>query len=129
MDRYTFPGYPAFLERAAEELGLVPSPARGSSPGPLAAMANLCAQASTAEAAHVDEILAEAATFRDRLLVAARAAGLMLSEVVQASTAAATEPPPAAPPAPARSPRDPGTRGLQAARPLTDPDTNRPGPP
>lgn len=84
MDRYTFPGYPAFLERAAEDLGFVPALAGWASPGPLAAMANLCAQASTAEAAHVAEILAEAAALRDRLLVATRAAELMLADVARA---------------------------------------------
>jgi hypothetical protein len=117
LDRYTFPGYPAFLERAAEELGLAPSPAGGSSPGPLAALANLCAQASTAEAAHVAEILAEAATFRDRLLVAARAAGLMLAEVTQARSA--TEP---EPPAPAPLP----DRVAEPARPRHTRPPNRP---
>ncbi len=88
MDRYTFPGYPAFLERAAEDLGL--APAGRSAPGPLAAMANLCAQASTAEPAHVPEILAEAAAHRDHLLVAARAAGLMLADVASRAVGAAT---------------------------------------
>ena len=91
MNHYIFPGYPAFLERAAEDLGLAPS---GSSPGPLAAMANLCAQASTAEAAHVAEILAEAASLRDRLLVATRAAGLMLAEVAEARSSDGGSPPP-----------------------------------
>ena len=99
MDRYTFPGYPAFLERAAEELGLAPATLGRSAPGPLSAMANLCAQASTAEQAHVAEILAAAGAFRDRLRVAARAAELMLAEVERVRTAVAAEPPPTAPPA------------------------------
>lgn len=108
MDRYAFPGYPAFVERAASELGIAPAPSGGPSPGPLAALANLCAQASTAESAHVAEILAAAGAFRDRLLVAARAAELMLAEVERARSAAPATAAPAdgaAGPARPRSPR------------------------
>jgi hypothetical protein len=122
LDRYTFPGYPAFLERAAEELGLAPSAHGRSSPGPLAAMANLCAQASTAEPAHVAGILAEAGAFRDRLRVAARAAELMLAEVTRARTAVAAGPPPTAPPVDhAGEPARP-----RPARPATRPNSYRP---
>jgi hypothetical protein len=119
--RYTFPGYPAFLERAAEELGLAPMLLGRSSPGPLASMANLCAQASTAEPAHVAAILAEAGAFRDRLRVAARAAELMLAEVEQARTAVAAEPPPPAPPVNhAEGPARP-----RPTRPISRPNSHR----
>ncbi len=118
MDRYTFPGYPAFLARAASDLGLAPPPSGGAPPGPLAAMANLCAQASTAEAAHVAEILAEALAFRDRLLVAARAAELMLAEVSRARSAE-----PVGPPAGPR--RD---HAEESARPRHPRPSNRPTP-
>jgi hypothetical protein len=85
LDHSTFSGFPVFLERAAKELGLGTSHARTTPPAALAAMANLCAQASTASPVHALAILKEAAAFRDRLLVAARAAELMLDEVEQAS--------------------------------------------
>ncbi len=85
MDRSSFAGFPAFLERAAGELGLGTSHARATPPAELAEMANLCAQASTAKPEHVSAILKEAAKFRDRLLVAARAAELILEEVARTS--------------------------------------------
>jgi hypothetical protein len=110
LNNYIFIGYPAFLERAAEDLGL--DPAGRSAPGPLAAMANLCAQASTAEPAHVPEILAEAAAHRDHLLGAARAAGLMLADVAQARSADLGSAPP--------------RRAEEAVRPRPSRPSNRP---
>lgn len=110
MDRYIFPGYPAFLERATEDMGLALS--GRAVPGPLAAMANLCAQASTAEPPHVPEILARAAAHRDDLLVAARAADLMLTEVERARSADSGQAPP--------------QRGEEAARTRSSRPSNRP---
>jgi hypothetical protein len=78
---YVFPGYPAFLESAAAELGRPESawPARRIMQ--LTALANLCAQAADGDPAHVEGILAKAAEFRDQLATALRAAELMLLDV------------------------------------------------
>jgi hypothetical protein len=81
MGRSAFPGYPAFLELAAGNLGVPNSVARGSPPRQLATLANLCAQASTAEPGHKAMILAEARILRDGLIVAAGAAELMIADV------------------------------------------------
>jgi hypothetical protein len=81
MGRSAFPGFPAFLERAAELLGFAPARVRGSPPAALATLSNLCAQASTSEPGHVSQILEEAAILRDRLIVAAKAAELMMDDV------------------------------------------------
>lgn len=121
MDRYTFPGYPAFLARASEELGLASGPA-GSSAGLLGPMANLCGQASTAEPAHVPQILAEAAGFRDRLLVTARAAELMLTEVARARSDDGAE----ESPAPLPTDRHEGPARPRPARPSSRPSSHRP---
>jgi hypothetical protein len=120
LDHSTFSGFPAFLERAAKELGLDTSHARATPPTALAAMANLCAQASTASPAHAPAILKEAASFRDRLLVAARAAELMLDEVERASMLdAGTTPTP--------QPRhDEGTGRPRPSRPSNRPTSHRP---
>jgi hypothetical protein len=75
-----FPGFPAYLEAAAAEVGHPEAarPARRIST--LAAMANLCAQAALADEVHAAGILAKASEFRDQLLVAHRAAELMLAD-------------------------------------------------
>ncbi len=124
MDHSTFSGFPTFLERAAKELGLDTSHARATPPTALAAMANLCAQASTASPANAPAILKEAAGFRDRLLVAAKAAELMLDEVEQASMPG-TGPTPA--PSPAPQPRHDGdTLRPRPIRPSNRPTSHRP---
>jgi hypothetical protein len=92
MDRYIFPGFPDFLERAIGELGFPVPFARGRIPQALAGLANLCAQASDADRDHVAMILHEAALLRDQLLVASRAAELMLDEVTRARGALQAEP-------------------------------------
>jgi hypothetical protein len=81
MGRSAFPGFPAFLEHAAKLLGFAPALVSGAPPAALAALSNLCAQASTAEPRHVPQILEEAASLRDRLIVAAKAAELMMDDV------------------------------------------------
>ncbi len=81
MSSYVFPGYPAFLESAAAELGHPESAGPAGRIVPLTALANLCAQASHGDPAHVRGILAKAAEFRDQLAVALRAAELMLADV------------------------------------------------
>jgi hypothetical protein len=97
-----FPGFPAYLGRAAEELGYDPSLAAGAPPAALAAMANLCAQASTSGPGPAAAILGRAAALRDRLRVAARAAELMLDDVARATTPS-PEAEPEARPRPARA--------------------------
>ena len=81
MSSYVFPGYPAFLEAAAAELGRPESAVPARRIVPLTALADLCAQASRGEQAHVAGILAKAAEFRDQLATALRAAELMLASV------------------------------------------------
>ena len=81
MARHHFRGYPSFLAAAAEQFGHPEAalPARRNEA--LSALANLCAQASEADEAHVEGILAKAGEFRDQLRVASRAAELMLADV------------------------------------------------
>lgn len=81
MPRYSFPGFPKFLEAAAVELGRPEALAAARRINALAAVANLCAQAANAEDAHVVEILVNAAEYAEPLRVALRAADLMLAEV------------------------------------------------
>ena len=81
MSSYIFPGYPAFLEAAAAELGHPESADPARRIAPLTALANLCAQASHGDPAHVAGILAKAVEFRDQLATALRAAELMLASV------------------------------------------------
>jgi hypothetical protein len=84
VSNYTFPGYPSFLETAAQQIG------RPGAEGParcittLSALANLCAQASMADPAHVPAIMAKAGEFRDQLHAAYVAAELMIAEVDKA---------------------------------------------
>jgi hypothetical protein len=120
LEHSTFSGFPAFLRRAAEDLGLDPSHAEVAPPAALGAMANLCAQASTAAPGHATEILKEAVAFRDRLLVAARAAELMLGDVARPSSLAEC-------PAPASQPlHGEGPGRPRPARPSNRPTTLRP---
>jgi hypothetical protein len=81
LSAYVFPGYPIFLELAAEELGHPESAGPASRIVALTALANLCAQAAHGNPAHVEAILAKAAEFRDQLATALRAAELMLADV------------------------------------------------
>jgi hypothetical protein len=79
--KHPFPGFPAFLARAAAEIGRpeAADPARRITT--LAAVANLCAQAADAELAHVPAILAKATEFCDQLQAAWRAAELMIADL------------------------------------------------
>jgi hypothetical protein len=79
-----FPGFPVFLELAADQIGCPESAGPAGRIAILSALAHLCAQASLADDAHVPGILAKAAEFRDQLRAAALAADLMLAEVAQA---------------------------------------------
>jgi hypothetical protein len=92
VDRYIFPGYPDFVERAIEDLGFPVPFAWGRIPQTLAGLANLCAQASVADRDHVAMILREASLLRDQILVASMAAELMLEEVTRARGALQAEP-------------------------------------
>ncbi len=81
MSSYVFPGYPAFLDAAAAELGRPETAGPARRIATLTALANLCAQAAHGDRAHVEGILAKAAEFRDQLATALRAAELMLADV------------------------------------------------
>ncbi len=81
MTKPPFPGFPAFLEMAAVEIGRPEAAAPARRITTLAALANLCGQASQSDDAHVPSILAKAAEFRDQLHAAYRAAELMLADL------------------------------------------------
>ncbi len=81
---YVFPGHKSFSARAVSDLGLNAQTMKGKTPSALAALARLCAQASTAPPANVAGILLKAAAFRDQLLAAGHAADLMIAEVTLA---------------------------------------------
>lgn len=81
MPSYIFPGFPCFVDKAAEELGLSRSAGPAGRIRPLTDLANLCAQAAQGERSHVEAILARASEFRDHLATALRAAELMLADV------------------------------------------------
>lgn len=81
MARHHFPGFPAFLDAAAEQIGRPEAARPARQVGGLSALANLCAQAAVADASHVDGILEKAAEFRDQLHAAYLAADLMLADV------------------------------------------------
>lgn len=76
-----FPGYPLYLESAAQALGHPEAAGPARRVSTLAALANLCAQASIADSTAVPAILAKAEEFRDQLRIAAHAAELMLASV------------------------------------------------
>ena len=81
MQRYHFPGHPAFLDAAAAEIGRPESASAARRDATLHAVATLCAQAAEGEARHVPGILAEAHKLVDRLRASLRAAELMLDHV------------------------------------------------
>ncbi len=91
MSSYVFPGYPCFLESAAEELGHPESAASAGRIVPLTALANLCAQATQSDPAHAPGILAKAIEFRDQLAVALRAADMILADVEAARGRSSSE--------------------------------------
>lgn len=99
MTRHSFPGFPRYLDRAAESIAHPEASIPARRIAPLAALANLCAQASTADDENVAGILAKAAEFRHQLHVAAIAADLMLEDA-QGSKPAADDPSPIAKPRP-----------------------------
>jgi len=116
LSRYVFPGYPAFLDAAAAELGRPELAAPARRVTALTSMANLCAQATHAEAGHVAGIMAKAAEFRDQIATALRAADLMLADV---EAGRAPEPGPPAAPGPGASSPPPlsgRVRQFRAAR-------------
>lgn len=92
MPSYVFPGYPAFLESAAAELGRPELAAPAGRIVPLTALANLCAQAALAPESHAPGILAGAAEFRDQIAIALQAAEQMLAEVEAGRARSSVEP-------------------------------------
>jgi hypothetical protein len=81
VSNYTFPGYPSFLEAAAQQIGRPGTEGPARRIATLSDLANLCAQASVADPAHVPAIMAKAGEFRDQLHAAYTAAELMIAEV------------------------------------------------
>ena len=90
MPRYQFPGFPAFLDAAAAEIGHpeVSIPARRDTT--LAAIGTLCSQAADAEYRHVAEILAKAQELTNQLQATHRAAERMVADVRDGRLALAT---------------------------------------
>ncbi|MDB5350778.1 MAG: hypothetical protein JWN86_2025 [Planctomycetota bacterium] len=82
MPRYQFPGYPAFLDAAAAEIGHPEAAGPARRDATLAAIATLCGQATEAEPRHVAGILARARELGHQLQAAHRAAELMVAEVL-----------------------------------------------
>jgi hypothetical protein len=80
LARHPFPGYIAFLDDAARQIGRPGAAAPARRIGTLAALANLCAQAAEADEADVPGILARAREFRDQLRAAYLAADMMLTD-------------------------------------------------
>lgn len=81
LSMFVFPGPPAYLEAAAAQFDRPESARAAGRLVALTALANLCAQASQADPAHVAAILAKAAEFRDQIAIALRAAEAMLADV------------------------------------------------
>ena len=112
MPRHHFPGYPPFLDAAAEQIGHPEAARPARRIEALAALANLCAQAAEADEPHVEGILVKAAEFRDQLHAAHRAAELMIADVQAGRGPARPAPQPERPkPTP-----DPGRR-MKATHP------------
>ena len=80
MTKHPFLGFPRYLDRAAASIAHPEASIPARRITPLAALANLCAQASTAHDGDVAGILDKAAEFRHQLHVAAIAADLMLAD-------------------------------------------------
>jgi hypothetical protein len=113
VTHYTFPGYPAFLEAAARQIGHPEAEAPARRITTLSALANLCAQAGTARQEQAPAVMAKAAEFRDQLHAAYRAAELMLTEVNRSLGLDQSTPTPE-PPTPSRATRSPEPKGRKA---------------
>ena len=92
LSSFVFPGHPAYLEAAANQLGRPESARAAGRLVAVTALANLCAQAGRADPAHVDAILAKGVEFRDQLATALRAADAMLADVQAARGAPKSHP-------------------------------------
>jgi len=108
--RHDFPGFPAFLEAAARQIGHPEAAGPARRIETLSALANLCAQAAHADGAHVEGILAKAREFRDQLHAAHRAADLMLADLDSERGTAGPSPAPDSPEPAAESSRRIGGR-------------------
>ena len=80
VTNHPFLGFPRYLERAAAAIAHPEASIPAQRITPLAALANLCAQASTADQTSAAGILAKADEFRQQLHVAALAADMMLDD-------------------------------------------------
>ncbi len=94
LSSFVFPGYPAYLEAAANQFGRPESARAAGRLLAVTALANLCAQASRADLAHVGAILAKGVEFRDQLAIALQAADAMLDDVKAARIAPENAPGP-----------------------------------
>jgi hypothetical protein len=81
MKNRIFPGYPAYLETAADRLGCPAAPGPAGRIVPVTALANLCAQATASDPVQVDAIRGPAHALYDQLRVASLAARLMLADL------------------------------------------------
>ncbi len=107
MPVYYFSGYPAYLKAAAAEIGCPEAADPARRIAALAAVANLCSQASVASLADVPAILSKAGEACNHLRVAHRAAELMLIDVQNGRgiSPATANTPPNSPPEPQRRPK------------------------
>ncbi len=90
MPKYQFPGFPAFLDAAAEEIGHPEAAGPARREATLAAIATLCGQAADAEDRHVAGILEKAQELSAQLNATFRASELMVAAVRAGRAAAAT---------------------------------------
>jgi hypothetical protein len=81
MTHRIFPGYPAYLETAADRLECPASAGPAARISLVAALANLCAQATAATPAQLAAIRVPAYALYDQLRVATLAARLMLADL------------------------------------------------
>jgi hypothetical protein len=81
VSRYNFPGYPAFIEAAAIDLGLSANTYCARRDDAIALIASLCAQAADGESKCVEGILVEAERYVQQLRLGLRAAELMIANV------------------------------------------------
>jgi len=81
MSNYIFAGHRSFVAQSTSDFGVNALTVKGKPAAALVALANLCAQASTAPQANVAGILLKASVFRDQLLIAGHAADLMIKDV------------------------------------------------
>ncbi len=81
MKKYRFPGYPIYLDHAADQIGHPEAVSGARRLVSLAVVANLCAQASEVAEEQVEPILEKALEVREELRMALEAVDLMIQDV------------------------------------------------